>query len=489
MNEVGRNVPCPCGSGLKYKRCCLPRKDEVALDATRTEGVWERMQGWALKRFGDELGESLKEHMDARGIGSNERPAMDDDLSLALCWLLIDRELADGGGTPAQRYAKLPGLGQSERHVAKRIAESRLGLHRVRDAEPDAWIDLENVLNGARTRVTSPNVSCEAVRWHVLLCRVMAGGPVPTLWGAAVFYEPAEEAELVAELGRIASARDLGTGPVALERSLRVGAGELVCFVPASRHAERVPYTLEGDAVSMAEASWRVRDCSAVLEELCHTPELMPGGDTEDSEGVTFNWLTSRRGLLVERRGALPAGAICMESGPVSVSEDGSPELKDVTSLGTFTLRGERLEFFGISEERMDAALALVERRLGDLVRSPTRRVRSIEEARSAASAKRGSSSAAGLCAAAPADEKLSLIPEAGVRELIHRRWIDDPNHHLRGLSPREAVASGGYRNELESLLRGFEHHSARERPDHLPGPEVAWLRAELGLDTEGIAV
>jgi SWIM/SEC-C metal-binding protein len=23
MPKVGRNEPCPCGSGLKYKRCCL----------------------------------------------------------------------------------------------------------------------------------------------------------------------------------------------------------------------------------------------------------------------------------------------------------------------------------------------------------------------------------------------------------------------------------------------------------------------------------
>jgi uncharacterized protein len=23
--DVGRNDPCPCGSGLKYKKCCLGR--------------------------------------------------------------------------------------------------------------------------------------------------------------------------------------------------------------------------------------------------------------------------------------------------------------------------------------------------------------------------------------------------------------------------------------------------------------------------------
>ena len=32
MAKVGRNDPCPCGSGKKYKRCCL-EKDETAARA------------------------------------------------------------------------------------------------------------------------------------------------------------------------------------------------------------------------------------------------------------------------------------------------------------------------------------------------------------------------------------------------------------------------------------------------------------------------
>ena len=34
MAMVGRNQPCPCGSGRKYKHCCLAR-DEAAATATR----------------------------------------------------------------------------------------------------------------------------------------------------------------------------------------------------------------------------------------------------------------------------------------------------------------------------------------------------------------------------------------------------------------------------------------------------------------------
>lgn len=489
MSEIGRNVLCPCGSGAKYKHCCLRRKDEFALDIARAEGVWERMQSWALERFGDELGESLKEHMDAREIGTEQRPAMDADLSVALCWLLIDRELAEGGGTPAQRYAQLPDLAQSERSVATRIAKSRLGLHRVRDAAPGAWIELENVVSGARVRVSSPNVSGEAVRWHVLLCRVMVGGPGPSLWGGAAFYEPSEEPELLAALERIARAGELGTGPAALEEALHVGAGELVCFVPASRRAERVPYTLEGNAVSIAEASWRVRDPASAFEALFHAPELVLVGETEDGGGVSFDWIASRRDLLA-RRPTLPVGAICMESGPISVSEDGNVELEDVTSLGNFTLRGERFTFFGISETRLDAAIALVELHLGDLVSRPKRRVRSIVETRSNPPGKHESSSTCSRPAAPPpGDEEQSSIPEERFRELIYRRWIDDPNHHLGGLSPRMAAARGRYRNELESLLRSLEYHSARQYADRLPGPEIAQLRAELGLIIEPLAV
>lgn len=33
MAAIGRNEPCPCGSGLKYKRCCAlkPRKASLGL--------------------------------------------------------------------------------------------------------------------------------------------------------------------------------------------------------------------------------------------------------------------------------------------------------------------------------------------------------------------------------------------------------------------------------------------------------------------------
>jgi hypothetical protein len=483
VQHCRRNEPCPCGSGRKYKRCCLRRGGEIALDARAAERAWDRIQRWALDQFDPELGDAMKRHLDARGIGTDTCPANEHDLSLALCWVLIDRELG-AGGTPLQRYLQLPDLPACDRELAERIAASRLGLHRVLDSEPGAWIELEDVLDGKRTRVCSPNVSVAAARWQLLLCRVMRGGPSPSLWGAAGFYEPSEERELLDELRRIAAERGLGEGERALREALLVGAGELVCFVPASRHAERVPYTLEGDPVALAEASWRLRDRAAALAALRAAPELSEAAPAEGEDGAepgedgaaTFDWLGSRR-ALVARRPPLPPGALVIETGPAWSDEDGGLELGDLTSLGTFTLRHGQLELFCTSEARLRAGIEIVARRLGSLATPPTQHVRPLPPAGSGGGAQHQGE----------ADEEPEAL-DPRITAVIYRRWLDDSDPQLGGLSPREAAARGEHLNELERLLRGFEFHSARARPDRRPGPEVLWLRAELNANGAQLA-
>jgi len=39
MTNVGRNDPCPCGSGKKYKRCCLPLHEAAGRERQRDEPV------------------------------------------------------------------------------------------------------------------------------------------------------------------------------------------------------------------------------------------------------------------------------------------------------------------------------------------------------------------------------------------------------------------------------------------------------------------
>ena len=42
MAKIGRNDPCPCGSGQKYKRCCLPRDEAAAVERARAAEYYRK---------------------------------------------------------------------------------------------------------------------------------------------------------------------------------------------------------------------------------------------------------------------------------------------------------------------------------------------------------------------------------------------------------------------------------------------------------------
>jgi hypothetical protein len=43
MNEPGRNDPCPCGSGKKYKKCCLLTKPKPYADLEADFALGQRL--------------------------------------------------------------------------------------------------------------------------------------------------------------------------------------------------------------------------------------------------------------------------------------------------------------------------------------------------------------------------------------------------------------------------------------------------------------
>ena len=66
QEKIGRNDPCPCGSGKKYKHCCLPGY------APSIEHLWARQHEesdrltreitrFALRKFGDRIYEAWQD--------------------------------------------------------------------------------------------------------------------------------------------------------------------------------------------------------------------------------------------------------------------------------------------------------------------------------------------------------------------------------------------------------------------------------------------
>ena len=58
MAKPGRNDPCPCGSGNKYKACCLPRDEAAERDRLAAEQAGREARAEARR-------EALREERDA----------------------------------------------------------------------------------------------------------------------------------------------------------------------------------------------------------------------------------------------------------------------------------------------------------------------------------------------------------------------------------------------------------------------------------------
>jgi tetratricopeptide (TPR) repeat protein len=65
MAKISRNAPCPCGSGKKYKKCCLLRKEAESLEQRK---LLEKNPGKALVEVDDldDLSNSVLDLIDSK---------------------------------------------------------------------------------------------------------------------------------------------------------------------------------------------------------------------------------------------------------------------------------------------------------------------------------------------------------------------------------------------------------------------------------------
>jgi hypothetical protein len=456
---AARNAPCSCGSGRKYKHCCLAAEKRTESAVRFDDAVGRRIQDWAAETFGEEIDRALEEY------APPERTMRDEDLQIFSAWFHNDRELP-GGGTPAERYAARADLRAEEREAAERIASADLGLHRVLAVEPGHWIELEDVVSDRRTRVRSTDVSREAVRWDILLGRVMGGDP-ESLWGPVRLFVPAEEPELLAELRRLAGVDAAGVDAKAeFEVAFREQALELMRFRPPSRDIQPSYFTPEGDPMAHGQAAWKVHDPAEVRARLQAFGGLAPGEPLE----VT---LTVRRArLLAKDRPPLPEGALVVETARVGDDEN--------VPVATVRLEEGELQVETMSEERLESAIETVDADFGDVAELVRREVTPIERRLE----ERGPSAPEDDVALAPSTPAEGADLLSGFMAEWMHRWLDEPLPALGGETPSEAV-EGARRGEVVRLLRGIENRAERSGRQGEPGVDAAWLRAELALDDE----
>jgi len=449
--KLGRNDPCPCGSGLKYKRCCLAKR--AAAPFTQEERV---SAVGKLRDFADEeLGPEDDEAYDAF-----YGPWRDDERFEALggewmelsesvydMWFFLDRAV-DGRRRAVDVFLdRDPPLSAGERRYLELARETSLRLYEVEDAAPGTSVTLRDVAAGTRLVVHERLGSRTMDRHALVAARVMPRGAsgqpeieagflhIPDLIREAVVSQLAAHRESYRREKRGSDEKgfDEAAPPFVHEAWMS-------CLIdpPLPRLKN-----MDGDDISITRVRFEVADPDGLEAALDGAQDV-----AREEEGKAA-WLWSGKGPrgepIVPGRIACSGQSLQLECNSAPRGERGRAMIE--------ALAGERARHLSTSHESVAMAV-----RDG---------LRSDEPAAEAAS---------GL--SREAQEALTL--DALARH--YRTWLDEPVPALSDRTPREAARDEALRPKLIGLIGQLEGHyqTALRRGD--PAYDPSWMWDELEL-------
>ena len=179
MPTVGRNDPCPCGSGKKYKSCCL-RQDQIKASRTLNAPQLERLLADDLFSYafspahGAELTEAFDFYWGGVYVGESGRLLDPEDLHRMGEWFAYDYRTKADGTRLIDQYAETQAgsLPKEAQEILQAWTRSVMGLFRVIEVISNNHLELYDILRGAELTVWDTLLSRNASVGDLLIGRL-----------------------------------------------------------------------------------------------------------------------------------------------------------------------------------------------------------------------------------------------------------------------------------------------------------------------------
>jgi hypothetical protein len=187
MSKISRNAPCACGSGRKYKQCCLRREDEWQDHRAHLRAGAGAVVAW-LHRSHTEAVEAAvaDEFLGCLNEEDHEAIAAFDPVRLEMIhlnaddWLLAEARLRVPGerrrsASQLVMDAGGPLLTVDQRDHVQAIAASPLRLYEVTAVERGTGIEVRDLLavSSPPVRVRDTSLSQSLERWETIALRLV----------------------------------------------------------------------------------------------------------------------------------------------------------------------------------------------------------------------------------------------------------------------------------------------------------------------------
>lgn len=442
--EPGRNEPCPCGSGRKYKKCCMNREFAGSSAAERIPSVHELdyaliqdISRFAEENFGSAWKDFEKDFNDAAA-----EPGLAPHWST--CHFRVRGATALAGYLDRSRKESPPLIIE----WLEAQAAAWLSVWEVTAVEPGSRLTLRDLLSDEQRIVWEKSGSETLVVRDVLLARVVDFKGDTLLCGTHSRPLPPLDA---AEVVRRVRGRLRRKTAVPVERLRDEGVGRYLI-----RQWE--------DAVDALD------ERSGILPDFRNTdddPLLITIDHFDISSGAVKEVTASLAGIDDAQSSIVDDDPVYefVRPGPAS------QVIQENTVMGRALVSGTTLRLETNSRNRADMLRLKVEAACGDRIRH---RAREYADPRSER-----------VRSELPEVPPEEFPPEVEQQLLEFKRrhyaeWIDLPVPALNGETPREAVRSADGRAAVDALLKSAENtenRSARGATFDFSG-----IRRELGL-------
>jgi len=455
MYKVGRNDPCPCGSGLKYKKCCLGKSMAGSSRSGDERTAVDTALDWLKANYAEELDEAVL--LDYFGDPGDEELDAIGDLPDGVTgmlninigeWLLSDAHLdIEGKRVRTVDLVLGPGgplLPAHGKEWLKAIGDNPLSLYEVQYATPGEGFELKDLLrrDAPVVKVIERTASRSLVKWDILGARLARHDERWVLTGALYPMDRERALECREEIFQDMDGEEDWDEEISREIVGSIIFDYWLEQLTEKRPPPQVMDASTGEPIALTVDRYRVSDWNALIGILSAQTDV---------------------------EGDLRKGWIRFEP----MEDDGRRSRASLTKKSS-----EVLEVFCRTLKLADEARRWLEDIAGTVVHFKGRKIVDPMSPKARETARKSSGP--------EIPPELKAQVERDFLRRHYERWPDKPVPALGGKTPKAAVRTKKGRQAVIELLKEFELHEARKALEEDGEPfDFGFLWKRLGLEKE----
>lgn len=445
---TGRNDSCPCGSGKKYKKCCLSSE---YVQTGEKEYIRERLVQELLSYFKKHCSDKLEEAFFFFWDDFDPEKHL-DEAALRLAeinfweWIVYDYILYEENvktliGLFIENNKK---LSLDEHRLLSIMKNSVISLYEVQEVFPEKGMLLKDLLLGGEYDVSEKAATRSLRKWDIFAARVLHVDGMYIMSGSVYPYPLKQKERILADIYSEYEEYKQGLPAAAIDDFLKMNS-DIFNFYWFDLIQNPPPLNLSttsGEPFLFSRAVFDIKDKEAVISGLQEIKELEK--DKDD-----FIWLDKR-------------------------NKEGS-----ATILGNVEIKEGKLILSCNSKKRLEKGKKLILENIADAV---IHKADSFQDAMQALKTFKEK----------PESKTEEEIPME-VQQQLHtqfmqkhcEKWLKEKIPALNGKTPMQSVKTDKDRRKVAELLKTFENSQEHNKRKGRPYYDLSWMWIKLGIERE----